>query len=167
MDLIQIRAKLDATTERAVAGKSVSCKAGCSACCQQLVYATLAEAADISEAFPEKVLELKPRLVELSARLMRDAEPMRFWGTRCVFLGDDGLCSVYERRPLVCRGTFVVSPPEHCATGTDKVSKVDTRKEVQVAVGEIMALCEQPKSLLPLPMAMLLASTGLAGSDGG
>ena len=32
-------------------------------------------------------------------------------GVRCVHLGDDGLCAVYEERPAVCRGYW---PDEIC-----------------------------------------------------
>lgn len=166
MDLVKIRSKLDATVTKASKGKVVSCKAGCSACCQQVVYATLAEAADIAARYPAKIAAVGPQLVEQSARLMRDANNERFWGNQCVFL-EDGLCSIYEHRPLICRATLVVSPPEQCATPAGKVSKVDTRRDVQSALAEIMAGSKQPSSLLPLPMAMLIASTALPGSNSG
>ena len=35
---------------------------------------------------------------------------------RCVFLGDDGACRVYNSRPSACRKLSVISPPTECAS---------------------------------------------------
>ncbi len=93
-----------------------SCKKGCSACCHLEVEITPDEAsllADIIERGHPVDLE---RLEHQSQKKRQDAS----WllgvtaMNRCVFLGDQGACSIYEDRPSICRKHSVVSPAEHC-----------------------------------------------------
>ncbi|HYP86639.1 MAG TPA: YkgJ family cysteine cluster protein, partial [Polyangiaceae bacterium] len=93
---------------RAPAG-SVACKAGCDHCCHQSVAATAPEAFAISEHLQRT--RSAAELSDVSARIA-----VRFERTRglsaderfspdlpCAFLVA-GQCSIYEVRPLVCRG---------------------------------------------------------------
>jgi Fe-S-cluster containining protein len=120
------------------AGYSVSCRAGCGACCRQMVPLSLFEAellADWINTLPEE------RRSELEARFdaallqLRDAgllarmdptlrvagspeekalivEYLRQW-IACPFLENE-MCSIRPIRPLICREYLVTSPPENC-----------------------------------------------------
>jgi Fe-S-cluster containining protein len=120
------------------AGDTVSCRAGCGACCRQLVPITPPEAHQIAaviEAMPEARREVvERRFAEARAKLSaaslldtllrpEDAAEgsLRRLGLdyfeleiACPFLEDES-CSIYEERPIACREYLVTSPAEACA----------------------------------------------------
>ncbi|MEW4568223.1 YkgJ family cysteine cluster protein [Tautonia sp. JC769] len=124
-------------------GRRVSCRAGCGACCRQLVPVSEVEARRVAamvEAMPgprrSAVLarfgEAVRRLDEAGVlgplrsddRRTMDREARgrlgRAYfaaGVPCPFLEDES-CSIHPERPLVCREYLVTSHPEHCARPT-------------------------------------------------
>lgn len=145
----------------AAAGKVVSCKAGCGACCRQLVPVSEVEALELSrfvgsveESRRTKVLK---RFSDGMARL-RDAgfferleaasetseeayqavirEYFRF-GIACPFLEDES-CSIHEVRPITCREYLVTSPPELCRSsegaGIDNVAQLFLLKDSLISI---------------------------------
>jgi Fe-S-cluster containining protein len=147
-----LRAVTEASVRHAVAqveasGKHVSCKAGCGACCDQLAPVGAVEAhmiADLVEAMPE------PRRSAVKARFAEAEKRLAAWphralldnvdsvhgeakyqlgldyfrlGVTCPFL-EDGSCSIYEHRPLVCREYLVTSPAAHCARQGDPTALI-------------------------------------------
>ena len=123
-----------ATTQAAAEGRAVSCRAGCGACCRQLVPVAAAEAralARLVEAMPE------PRRSEVRRRFDQGLETLNALGVldrldqdpasrqavgldyfsagvACPFLEDEA-CSIHPDRPLSCREYLVTSPPALCA----------------------------------------------------
>jgi Fe-S-cluster containining protein len=119
------------------AGKPVSCRAGCGACCRQLVPVSEPEAvylAELVESLPPgqaaRVRErFRAALGALGAGLLgrlRDAAGIKSLdqrrelgleyfraGVPCPFLENE-CCSIHERRPLSCREYLVSSPAENC-----------------------------------------------------
>ena len=120
-------------------GKSVSCRAGCGACCRQIVPISEPEARAIAalvEAMPpERRDRVKRRFADALARLdaagllerTRDVKgkvplPDRrafgldyfHAGVPCPFLEDES-CSIHAARPIACREYLVTSPAEYCA----------------------------------------------------
>jgi Fe-S-cluster containining protein len=120
------------------AGRSISCKAGCGACCRQMVPVSIFEAEALAEwvrSLPEtRQQELAKRFDEglrkLAAAGLIDRLVLEDWfagaesGRRlaldylyeripCPFLEDES-CSIHPMRPLACREYLVSSPPEHC-----------------------------------------------------
>jgi Fe-S-cluster containining protein len=120
-------------------GRTVSCKAGCGACCRQMVPLSIFEAEaltgwirtlpeerrqELAQRFHQALLRLAAaglidRLVEEdwfaeteSARLM--ALDYFHAGVPCPFLEDES-CSIYPIRPLICREYLVTSPAEFCS----------------------------------------------------
>jgi Fe-S-cluster containining protein len=123
-----------AAAQVAQQGKTISCRAGCGACCRQLVPISQAEAyriADLVERLPE------PRRTEVRGRFRATAERLAaaglldqlvdlpddpfhaIWteyfrlGIPCPFLEEES-CSIHPDRPLVCREYLVMSPAENC-----------------------------------------------------
>jgi Fe-S-cluster containining protein len=120
------------------AGKSISCRAGCGACCRQMVPVSLFEAealtAWIQTLDEEQRSELERRFHAALSRL-RDAGVIEKilkedWlldqehttqlaidyfhaGVPCPFLEDES-CGIHPIRPLSCREYLVTSPPELC-----------------------------------------------------
>lgn len=120
-------------------GRHVSCKAGCGACCAQLVPVSEAEAqrlARLVSGMPEpRRSQILERFRRLRAKLeaaglwdrLRDTSALPDLETRrrlgmeyfalrepCPFLENQS-CSIYPDRPMRCREYFVTSPPAHCA----------------------------------------------------
>lgn len=130
------------------AGESVSCKAGCGACCNNLVAISEVEARRIAQVISEMP---EPRRTVVRERfttakrqfeqagLLKKLKHSDRWtdqeygemvgayfavGVPCPFL-EDGSCSIYEERPITCREYLVTSPPENCAEiGSEGVRRV-------------------------------------------
>ncbi len=126
-----------AIEREAAAGATLSCQKGCSACCKrQYVETTEAEAyrlAEVLENLPEahrarvetrfahnRIVLAEVGLFEPMMSYTAGNEARYAWsgqfhhlGIACPFL-EDGACSIYEERPLVCREYLVTSPPEAC-----------------------------------------------------
>jgi Fe-S-cluster containining protein len=124
-------------------GYTISCRAGCGACCRQLVPLSIFEAEALAQwihTLPqEQQLALKARFhTALSA--LRDAGILAritspyIWDENnadartlaadyhaqkipCPFL-DNESCSIHPIRPLICREYLVTSPPEFCSHPT-------------------------------------------------
>jgi Fe-S-cluster containining protein len=119
------------------AGKPVSCRAGCGACCRQLVPVSEPEALHIAELVqtlaPERAAQVRERfraaLEALGPGLLdrlRDTDSLKKIedrreigleyfraGVPCPFLEDES-CSIHPLRPLSCREYLVNSPAENC-----------------------------------------------------
>lgn len=132
-------AVVDSAVKMAAAqGLTVSCKAGCGACCRQLVPIAEAEARHIRElveglpeprrtAMRERFAEARRRLEAaglLDKLLNRDqwadgegqTVGMAYFdqGIPCPFLENES-CSIHADRPMVCREYLVTSPADRCA----------------------------------------------------
>lgn len=119
-------------------GRKISCKAGCGACCRQLVPLSEHEARAITQllfSMPEprrtevmlrfreairRVEEagLRPKIENLHMANERDERTragMEYFrlGVPCPFLEEES-CSIHEVRPMACREYLVTSDPVHC-----------------------------------------------------
>jgi REP element-mobilizing transposase RayT/Fe-S-cluster containining protein len=116
-------------------GKTISCKAGCGACCRQVVPITETEARhirDVVEALPEPrrtvvrerfaaaraklaeagLLETFRNATDIADRAAAGTDYFRL-GIACPFLEDES-CSIHPDRPLSCREYLVTNPAENC-----------------------------------------------------
>lgn len=118
-DLIHLAEELTAAhKENQPPASPIHCRAGCSHCCHMRVHVTAPEALVIAlfirERFSQiEIDDLRLRLIEADdiTRGMTDEEHGRA-GISCPLLLDD-LCSVYDARPLECRG-YVSMDVEAC-----------------------------------------------------
>lgn len=116
--------------------KTVSCKAGCGACCRQIVPISDIEAhaiAEVIERMPEeRRAHVMARFADAEQRLaaikpldqmieaVNGANRYEFaveyfkFGVACPFLEDES-CSIYPDRPLICREYLVHTPVENCS----------------------------------------------------
>ena len=127
------------TTQLSEAGRTISCKAGCGACCRQMVPLSIFEAEALSDwihTLPESVQQELARrfhhaLLSLAAAGLIDRMVNEDWLAEtesarqlaldylyqrvpCPFLENES-CSIHPIRPLVCREYLVTSPPQCCA----------------------------------------------------
>jgi Fe-S-cluster containining protein len=101
---------------------SVACKAGCDHCCYQVVGVTPPEALAILEHLTQtrseaELTELQSRVAELYERGRGKTSSERFSPDHpCAFLDvSTGRCTIYEARPLSCRGMNSLDAGE-CST---------------------------------------------------
>jgi Fe-S-cluster containining protein len=178
-----LRTITDAVVARAMAatrakGRSISCRAGCAACCRHLALISDIEArslADVVERMPEpRRSTVRARFAVARLRMTEAglAEPARNAASlpadrlkalatdyfkqsiACPFLEDER-CSIYEDRPLVCRRVVVTSPPEFCADpGNDRVQLLLMPKLTTAIL--LVTSDEEPPQLavVPLPFAL-------------
>ena len=121
---------VNAVVTAAEAGKAISCRKGCGACCRQLVPISRTEGErllELVEAMPrERRKEIRRRFAAAEAVLLpagfgdrtgktdRELSTSYFpLGVACPFLEDES-CSIHADRPLICREYLVTSPPELC-----------------------------------------------------
>jgi uncharacterized protein len=81
--------------------RDLTCTAGCSSCCHTWLSVSTVETAELERALaalgPSEREEVRARGLRELAREAAGGEP------RCAMLDDQGLCVVYDARPLVCR----------------------------------------------------------------
>jgi len=99
--------------------EQVRCGRGCAHCCRLWVGITRDEAELLAERVRNGTAHADPLRMEAQSRW---TSPFDFLGkpleeASCVFLGDDGACTVYEDRPSICRVVLVASDPELCRAG--------------------------------------------------
>lgn len=162
------------------AGREISCRKGCGACCRQLVPISRTEAramrALIAAQPRDRQAALRQRFAEAGARLRaaglsealldpgkrqsrtdRDLS-LAYFAQRipCPFLEEES-CSIHPSRPLVCREYLVTSPAEACASPTqDGVRPVPVPK---FSVGARALEDERPKAEAVndwIPLALVL-----------
>lgn len=120
---------IDLITERSLANSPFKhcCAKGCHHCCDEQLYVERREAVHIVEGLsPEEKERIIPRLkvwLEKTAAMragpvlestgMPDAFDFRDLKATCPLL-EDGLCMVYERRPMSCRQFFALGNPDDC-----------------------------------------------------
>jgi hypothetical protein len=163
----------------AAQGSPVACRAGCTACCEQLVMVWGAEvelvAAWLSEpeqaearaaflaAFPRWREATGDSIDRVQARTAaRDgrgqlAELVAHWRRRvmCAF-NRDGLCTIYEVRPVVCRNCHALDTADNCHPA-DKTGTAATSLRVE----QIEAFLKKARGL---SMAMHHALGGRRGT---
>lgn len=143
-----------AAAKAAAAGRPVSCRAGCGACCRQLVPIAPAEAralARVVEAMPEprqsqvrarfdaavatvSATDLFEGMTEPDERRANAGRDYFKLGVPCPFLVDEA-CSIHPDRPLSCREYLVISSPDHCrALSAEGIEKLNLEGDPSMAV---------------------------------
>ena len=158
---------VNAVVAAAEAGKAISCRKGCGACCRQLVPISRTEAERLLStvaALPaERRAVLESRFAAAEAALSaadlkeRKGRPDRelssayfALGIPCPFLEEES-CSIHPDRPLVCREYLVTSPAELCAgPGQEGVTPVPVPKVSLAARG----LQDEREDWFPLALLM-------------
>jgi Fe-S-cluster containining protein len=160
-------------------GREISCRAGCGACCRQLVPISAPEAFRLADhvlsldeaardRFLARIDEVDAQVAEsgmlddllaLESGMPADAAGFaaRYFGQRiaCPFLVDES-CGVYEERPLSCRHFLVTSPAAWCAEPTlHSIRTVPMPPLLSGALSSAAAaLLGEPPVMIPLSIAM-------------
>lgn len=161
------------------AGRTISCAAGCGACCRQLVPIAPSEAryiAALVDRLPEpRRSQIRQRFAAAVQRLSETGlietlrHPERLadeqatalgldyfrLGIPCPFLEQES-CSIHPERPLACREHLVTSPPVHCAEQTpQKVQGVELPVKVSRVLRQFDQQCDRTTTpWVPLILAL-------------
>jgi Fe-S-cluster containining protein len=161
----------------AVEGEPVSCRAGCAACCRQVIPISETEGMYLANLIDEMPPDRKAAILErfraaenriasagltgtLKFEALTTAEERRkaadkYFELRidCPFLESE-LCSIHQHRPLACREYLVTSPAPNCWTpSADTIEMVPMPKKLSYVLyrfgdGE----GKQPVKFLPLTL---------------
>lgn len=141
---------IDSALEKYASEKTdIPCKRGCSACCYLAV--------DITDDEAELLAEIVEGGHEIDRELLREqypADTLTKFGSlardrrRCVFLGKDEACSIYESRPAACRKYLVSGTSEQCQDYNGKTSRV-VITPVEVAASAGYSLFEDGTGPMP------------------
>jgi Fe-S-cluster containining protein len=163
---------VNAVVEAAQAGKTVSCRKGCGACCRQLVPLSRTEGERLLQLIDALPAERRETLVarfaaaetaiegaglkDRAGRTDRELSAAYFaLRLPCPFLEDES-CSIHPERPLVCREYLVTSPAELCAGATQEgVTPVAVPKVSMAARG----LQDERDDWFPLALLMVWRRT--------
>jgi Fe-S-cluster containining protein len=129
------------------AGREISCKKGCGACCRQavpLAEVEIYQIAELVETLPEpRRTEIKQKFEEGCRRFRENGWFERlddfarlsmeergqiikdyfYEGVACPFLEDES-CSIHAERPLSCREYLVTTPAENCARPSNETVRM-------------------------------------------
>jgi Fe-S-cluster containining protein len=147
-----------ATNRVEAEGRAISCRAGCGACCRQLVPLAPSEAralARLVDALPEPRRSVVRDRFESALKRLEATDLLGRMGTRtpgertalgtayfqqgiaCPFLEDES-CSIHPDRPMACREYLVTSPAENCRTPrADNIEKVALEADPLPAVVQV------------------------------
>jgi Fe-S-cluster containining protein len=115
------------------AGRGYACRAGCSACCHQLVLCTAPEALLIAYRLRRTLTAsaLTAALARLDAQVTAAAGLgiLGYSQARipCAFLDEAAACSIYAVRPMACRALKSFSP-EACAQRPESPSDLGAHR---------------------------------------
>jgi Fe-S-cluster containining protein len=113
---IQTRAqeKIDQVYQDTAA--TISCAAGCAACCHARVDISKHEKRLLLNHLKQNKLSIDKDRLAIQAQALREGgwDQLPFADRKCVFLDAQNRCSIYESRPLLCRRYFVTSAARHC-----------------------------------------------------
>ncbi|RPJ67707.1 MAG: YkgJ family cysteine cluster protein [Alphaproteobacteria bacterium] len=101
------------------------CKEGCSGCCHTQVSVTEDEAELLISRIAKDV-KINYAALAIQAQAGNDADEfykLSFEERKCVFLGSNNTCQVYNDRPSVCRTNTVLGEASQCSTEDDKIEK--------------------------------------------
>lgn len=167
-----------AIAEQAKTGKTVSCQAGCSACCYQLIPLSVPEAlylmAHIRHFPKQRQMKTIDRFQEVyravtdhnlveklnaidddkskpeGLSIGRDYFEL---GIPCPFLEDQS-CTIHEIRPIVCREYNVFSEPKKCIdpynNEIEPINLFDSRVNVLADIAS--RVLGQPQELVSMPL---------------
>jgi Fe-S-cluster containining protein len=167
-------------------GHTISCRAGCGACCRQMVPISLFEAEGLLEwigTLPQeqqaalrtrfddalRVLRERGLLERMGAAMWvankqeREAFGLEYLKARvaCPFLVEES-CSIHPIRPLVCREYLVTSPAEYCAVpDPEKVERVEMPVRPSMSLFRMAAMMESHgRGWIPLVFLFALQQRG-------
>lgn len=146
---------------------AIRCSRSCSHCCSGPVEIWAQEAALLVEHLRAAGLPFDRERLERQSRHDVDSWREQPVADRaCVFLGEDGACTVYAVRPNACRKLLVTSDPQHCDIPRGEYERIERWFSWEAEMIETAALETFGMVMMPLALLNALRDAGVAGSSG-
>lgn len=132
----------------------IRCARGCSHCCHGPVEIGPQEATLLAATVRAAGRTLdEARLERQSGHSVETWREQPAVDRACVFLGNDGACTVYAVRPLACRKLLVTSDPLYCDAKQNAMDRIDRwfsweAEMLSSAALEVFGVTLMPKALL-------------------
>lgn len=134
--------------------RQLACEKGCNTCCSLPVEAPEQVVADIADFIARTFNEADK--VQLLERIAKHQNLIATAATPCPLLGEGGLCTVYSRRPPVCR--MFSSPDERLCQSSvakgDMVPQEPLSYRVYQALSTALVLSGQAEKAVPFVPAL-------------
>jgi Fe-S-cluster containining protein len=139
--------------------RRVACQSNCWWCCTKPVQVTAPEVLIIADAIEDWPEEQKQRVITNARAYMvamagKQQSRWVYQRFRCPLLGDDGNCTVYEARPLICRA-WTSTSAQTCQDGYNKRWASGTYEQVFEYFTVVQWLAEQLRDKLAGPVGEL------------
>ena len=102
---------------------TIFCGKGCSGCCSLVVNCTFPEALLVAQSLTEEQRQLLRSRAEALKETADQSGSLKDWLSSyrqrigaCLFLDQNGACSIYQIRPLSCRSLISTKEPGWCTT---------------------------------------------------
>lgn len=102
-----------------IVAKHISCKKGCTACCHTQVSINKDEAELLANKILSGIIKIDIDRLANQAQAADDSSKwykLSYLDRKCIFIDEEGGCSVYSDRPSVCRTNYSVSDASFCST---------------------------------------------------
>ena len=139
----------------------ITCRSGCSGCCHFAVEITRDEAELLVELLASGVGIDLEKLERQAEREPNSPEWQVHWSneSRCVFLGSDSRCRIYEHRPAACRKLLVTTPAALCTSASTEVEPVNALA-AEIIISAAISLGDHEQGTLPSMLAHCIRNTG-------
>jgi Fe-S-cluster containining protein len=143
----------------------ITCRSGCSGCCHFAVEITRDEAELLVELLATGVEIDLDKLERQANREPSSPEWQVHWSeeSRCVFLGADSRCRIYEHRPAACRKLLVTTPAELCTSASAEIQPINALA-AEIIVSAAMSLEDHTQGTLPSMLARCIRKAEQAES---
>ena len=149
-----------------VINQGITCTPGCNHCCNYPIPISILEGLIIRDWLDQNRMwtqSLKDRIkkaADLVTGLTYDIWLASI--TPCVFLGETGLCTIYEARPFLCRSCASTGDPENChphrlAENRGMVFRLLYVLGFQQTEAQILSQWKLKMVTMPIPTAILAA----------
>ncbi len=159
--------KMDAVLSDPVVQKHLSCKKGCAFCCHTQVSVTMDEAHLLAHKIVQGH-EIDLYRLENQAKYAHQASEwfkLSHSQRKCVFLGEDNSCIIYEDRPSVCRTNSAISEPQYCSTenGEQQQMLLKTTEADMIIMGQFIQ--SQENGALPVLLKKAIAELSCSSDN--
>lgn len=137
--IFSIQNHMDTVIKENYVDRVFSCKAGCYYCCEQYVEITDDEAELIMRWVKRNNIPLfKRKLLKQRHYDLSNWRSLNAIDRRCVFLGKNKQCRIYDYRPLVCRKHFSAGDPKDCDVSVSKIIPLGFDMHVEAILSAVM-----------------------------
>lgn len=165
--------EMEPSLQQYAAENNVTCRRGCTHCCNLEIFITFPDAVAMAETImesPKRLAEVTKRCYDQLPHLTEDTAAYFHKNIPCVLLDEKRDCTVYDARPMPCRHYYVTTPPENCSSegGMKTVGVLNTQQQdVHVMLEALRTLKQRglPALIAPIPVALLWAFRFLAEGE--